>query len=45
VCGFSTLAILLELLAERKGYILGYDFWKEEPTQSAVSFAAVAFPY
>ncbi len=44
VCGFSTLAILLELLAERKGYILGYDFWKEEPTQSAVSFAAVAFP-
>lgn len=45
VCGFSALALLLELLAGRKGRLLGYDFWREEPTQSAVSFAALAFPF
>jgi AmmeMemoRadiSam system protein B len=44
VCGFSTLALLLELLSGRTGYVLGYDFWKEEATQSAVSYAALAFP-
>jgi AmmeMemoRadiSam system protein B len=42
VCGFSALAVLLELLAGRKGRVLGYDFWVEEATQSAVSFAALA---
>jgi AmmeMemoRadiSam system protein B len=44
VCGFSTLALLLELLAGKTGYVLGYDFWMEEATQSAVSYAALAFP-
>jgi len=44
VCGFSTLALLLELLPGRKGYVLGYDFWMEAATQSAVSYAALAFP-
>lgn len=43
VCGFSALACLLELLSGKKGHLLGYDFWQEEPTQSAVSFAAIAF--
>jgi len=43
-CGFSALAILMELLSGRKGHVLGYDFWMEEATQSAVSFAALAFP-
>ncbi len=44
VCGFSSLAILLELFEGKEGQILGYDFWREEPTQSAVSFAALVFP-
>jgi AmmeMemoRadiSam system protein B len=44
VCGLSTLALLLELLSGKKGYVLGYDFWMEEATQSAVSYAALAFP-
>jgi hypothetical protein len=44
ICGFSTLALLLELLAGKKGRLLGYDFWMEDETQSGVSFAAVAFP-
>jgi len=41
VCGFSTIACLLELLPRSKGQLLGYDFWEEESTQSAVSFAAI----
>jgi AmmeMemoRadiSam system protein B len=44
VCGFSTLALLLELLSDKTGCVLGYDFWMEEATQSAVSYAALAFP-
>jgi AmmeMemoRadiSam system protein B len=43
VCGFSALAVLMELLSGKKGHLLGYDFWMEEATQSAVSFAALAF--
>ena len=43
VCGFSALACLLEILPPCKGQILGYERWHEEPTRSAVSFAAVAF--
>jgi len=43
VCGFSTLALLLDLLPDRTGYVLGYDFWMEEATRSAVSYAALAF--
>jgi AmmeMemoRadiSam system protein B len=42
VCGFSALALLLELLPGGTGSLLGYDFWMEEATQSAVSFAALA---
>jgi hypothetical protein len=43
VCGFSTLAVLLEMLQRGKGYLLGYDLMMDEATQSAVSFAAIAF--
>jgi AmmeMemoRadiSam system protein B len=43
VCGFSALACLLEILPPCKGQILGYERWHEEPTRSAVSFAAVVF--
>jgi len=43
VCGFSTLACLLETLPPAKGRLLGYDVWMEEATDSAVSFAAMAF--
>lgn len=42
VCGFSTMASLLEIIPGAKGHCLDYDFWREESTQSAVSFAAVA---
>ena len=42
VCGFSAISCLLEVLPQVKGRLLGYDFWEEEPTQSAVSFAAIA---
>jgi AmmeMemoRadiSam system protein B len=41
VCGLSALAVLLELLPEARGHVLDHDVWKEEPTQSAVSFAAL----
>jgi MEMO1 family protein len=41
VCGFSTLASLLEILPEVEGRLLGYEFWKDEAAQSAVSYAAV----
>jgi len=43
VCGFSALACLLEILPSSKGQILDYERWHEEPTRSAVSFAAVVF--
>jgi hypothetical protein len=43
VCGFSALACLLEILPPADGRLLDYDFWMEEPTRSAVSFAALAF--
>lgn len=41
VCGFSALACLLEVHPQVKGQFFGYDFWEEEPTQSAVSYAAI----
>ena len=41
VCGFSALACLLEVQPQVKGQLFGYDFWEEEPTQSAVSYAAI----
>jgi hypothetical protein len=43
VCGFSALACLLEILPPCKGQVLDYERWHEEPTRSAVSFAAVVF--
>jgi AmmeMemoRadiSam system protein B len=43
VCGFSALACLLEMMPPSQGQILNYQCWHEQPTQSAVSFAAVGF--
>jgi AmmeMemoRadiSam system protein B len=43
VCGFSALACLLEILPSSDGHLLGYEIFKEEPTKSAVSFAAAVF--
>ncbi|MGD8561988.1 MAG: AmmeMemoRadiSam system protein B, partial [Desulfarculaceae bacterium] len=43
VCGFSSLACLLEVLPPCSGRILDYQMQHEQPTQSAVSFAAMAF--
>ncbi len=41
VCGFATLCLLLETLSGCKGHVLRHDFWKEDETESAVSFASV----
>ncbi|MBU4204334.1 MAG: AmmeMemoRadiSam system protein B [Acidobacteria bacterium] len=41
VCGFSALSFLMEVFPDLQGVRLGYDIWREEPTQSAVSFAAM----
>ncbi|MBW1907986.1 MAG: AmmeMemoRadiSam system protein B [Deltaproteobacteria bacterium] len=44
VCGFSAMACLLEVLPpSSNGKVLDYHIWHEEPTRSAVSFAAVLF--
>ncbi len=43
ICGFSALWTLLAVLPGVRGTVLSYDVWHEEPTRSAVSFAAVAF--
>ena len=43
VCGFSALALLLEVLPPCKGRLLHYETWHEEPTRSAVSFASAVF--
>ncbi len=40
VCGLGTLASLLEIFPESRGRVLDYEFWREEATKSAVSFAA-----
>lgn len=45
VCGFSSLAVLLEALPPVRGTKLGYEFWREEETRSAVSFAAILFEH
>ena len=42
VCGFSTLASFLDAFPEVRGRLLDYEFWKEEATDSAVSYAAMA---
>jgi len=38
VCGFATLALLLEILKDYNAELLGYELWHEAATQSAVSF-------
>lgn len=43
VCGFSPLCCVLEIFPGKGGRLLGYDVWQERSTQSAVSFAALAF--
>jgi hypothetical protein len=43
VCGFSALACLLEILPASHGHLLDYTIFREQATQSAVSFAAVLF--
>ena len=43
VCGFSALACLLEILPPSQGHLLDYGIFREEATQSAVSFAAALF--
>jgi len=43
VCGFSALACLLETLPPSQGTLLSYETYREEPTKSAVSFAAAIF--
>ncbi len=43
VCGISAIACLLEVLPPSTGKILDYQTWHEQPTRSAVSFAAVVF--
>ena len=43
VCGFSALACLLEVLPDCRSEMLHYEMWHEEPTRSAVSFAALNF--
>jgi len=43
VCGFSALACLLETLPPGQGHLLGYEISREDPTRSAVSFAAAIF--
>jgi hypothetical protein len=43
VCGFSALACLLEVLPQCQGTLLGYEAFREAPTQSAVSFASAVF--
>lgn len=43
VCGFSAMACLLEAIPPSNGKVLDYHIWHEQPTRSAVSFAAVVF--
>ncbi len=43
ICGFSALWTLLAVLPKIRGTILDYEVWHEDPTRSAVSFAAMAF--
>jgi AmmeMemoRadiSam system protein B len=42
VCGLSTLASIRDAFPEVRGRLLAYEFWNEEATQSAVSYAALA---
>ncbi len=40
VCGFSSLATLLEIIGNVRGAVVDYHMWHEEATDSAVSYAA-----
>jgi hypothetical protein len=40
VCGLSSLLVLLELFEGKRGEIIDYDVWYDQPTLSAVSFAS-----
>ncbi len=42
VCGFSTLATILEVVNPGPAKCLAYDVWDDSPTGSAVTFAAMA---
>ena len=42
VCGFSTLATILEVVKPGPAKCLAYDVWDDAPTGSAVTFAAMA---
>ena len=43
VCGTSPLYSFLNMHEKGKGELLKYNQWYEEPTQSAVSFASIAY--
>ena len=43
VCGFASLACVLEVLAPVSGRLLAYEMTMEEATRSGVSYAALAF--
>ncbi len=43
VCGLTSMAGVMMLFPGMRGSLRGYDFWEEESTRSAVSFAAVSF--
>jgi AmmeMemoRadiSam system protein B len=43
ICGFSSLWTLLAVVPGIRGTVVDYEVWHEEPTRSAVSFAAVTF--
>lgn len=43
VCGFTALATLMEVLGPVKAELLDYSAWFEDETESAVSFAALAY--
>lgn len=43
VCGFSSLALLLEIAKVKRGIFLGYEMVDEPATRSAVSFASLVF--
>lgn len=43
VCGFSTIILFLQILPESKGKLIDYQYWVDEPTNSAVSSAFLVF--
>ncbi|MGQ9801420.1 MAG: AmmeMemoRadiSam system protein B [Candidatus Saccharicenans sp.] len=43
LCGFPTLAALMEIMTSDRGYLLGHEMVDEPATGSAVSFAALVY--